>query len=378
MSTRKNIWKAAVRLLICLVLLGWICHAIFLNEGRLAAQQHGDPWDQLSRWDQWKSGWAHGPPELWRNLTLIPPQYFALSFLLMGVTLALGVVRWQMVLRVHGLKLSWGRAGEISFVAHFFNSFLLGSTGGDLMKAYYAARETHHKKTEAVVTVFVDRLLGLWAMLLFAALMMLPNAALLFEHWRLRMLALFILAMLAGCTVVLGLAFWGGVSRHWTGARDWLRRLPKGEWLEQLLEACRQFGREPYFVSRTLGISMLLNALCVVQVLVLSWGLHLNISPVALGVIVPMIICISALPITPSGLGVRENLFVIMLAVPAIQVPDTKALSLSLLAYACSLLWSLAGGVVYSMFKERHHLREAELEKEENGARVLESAERQG
>ena len=44
-------------------------------------------------------------------------------------------------------------------------------------EAYYAARETHHKKTEAVVTVFVDRLIGLWAMLLFASLMILPNGS---------------------------------------------------------------------------------------------------------------------------------------------------------------------------------------------------------
>ena len=47
--------------------------------------------------------------------------------------------------------------------AQFFNAFLLGSTGGDLLKAYYAARETHHKKTEAVVTVFVDRIIGLFS-----------------------------------------------------------------------------------------------------------------------------------------------------------------------------------------------------------------------
>jgi hypothetical protein len=65
--------------------------------------------------------------------------------------------RWRM-----GAAGAWARsaveplAAEISLVAHFFNSFLLGSTGGDLMKAYYAARETHHKKTEAVMTVFAD------------------------------------------------------------------------------------------------------------------------------------------------------------------------------------------------------------------------------
>src|SRR5258707_14181593 len=110
--------------------------------------------------------------DMWQTVSIVEPRAFVLSVLLMGSALALGIVRWRIVLRVHGLDLSWGRATEISLVAHFFNSFLLGSTGGDLMKAYYAARETHQKKTEAVVTVFGDRLIGLWAVLLFGCLMM--------------------------------------------------------------------------------------------------------------------------------------------------------------------------------------------------------------
>src|SRR4030095_10119266 len=120
---------------------------------------------------------------------------------LMAGTLFLGIVRWRMVLAVQGLALPFRRAAEISFVPHFYNSFLLASSGGDLMKAYYAAREAHHKKTEAVVTVFVDRLVGLWAMLLFACLMMLPNLSLLFQHAKLRSVALIILLMSAGGTV---------------------------------------------------------------------------------------------------------------------------------------------------------------------------------
>src|SRR5262249_9373368 len=157
---------------------------------------------------------------------------------------------------------------EISFVAHFFNSFLLGSTGGGLVKAYFAARGKHHKKTEAVGTGFVGRVVGLWAVLLVAGLVMLAqsNLAVLFVHSHSRSLAALILAMLATCSGVVAVAFWGGVSRGWSGAREWLRRLPKGEWLERSLESCRTFGRERLFVSRTLGFSMVLNAVCVLQV----------------------------------------------------------------------------------------------------------------
>ena len=361
MSTTRKIWNLAWRLSICLLLLLWIFHSIFVNEARMAARDHGLPWDELSRIQKWQHGWVQGPPQLWENVTQVPFWTFFVSFLLVGVILALGVIRWRMVLRVHGLALPFSRAVEISLVAHFFNSFFLGSTGGDLMKAYYAARETHHKKTQAVVTVFVDRLVGLWAMLLFAGGMMLLNLKLLTSDQMLRVPVLIVLAMLLGCTALVALAFYGGVSRRWSGAREWLRRLPKGEWLEQLLEACREFGRERFFVSRAMAISMLLNTVTVFQFMVLASGLGIRIAPIHLFVIVPTIICIASLPITPSGLGVRENLFVIMLAAAPIHVHATPALSLSLLAYAGTLVWSVIGGIVYLLFKERHHLKEEEL-----------------
>jgi hypothetical protein len=47
-----------------------------------------------------------------------------------------------------------------------------------------------------------------------------------------------------------------------------------------------------------------------------------------------------------------------MLAVPEIHVAKTTALSLSLLAYAGSLFWSLAGGIVYLSLKKKEHLEE--------------------
>lgn len=340
------------------MLLVWVCHSIFTGEGRLALERQGQSWDGLSRRAQWHAAWTHGPVELWRVLSLIDPGHGALSLGFMGATIAVGMIRWRLVMQVHGLELSLGRAAEISLVAHFFNSFLLGSTGGDLMKAVYAARETRHLKTEAVVTVLVDRLLGLLAMLTFAALMMLPNLSLLAAHRRLAALAGITLALLGGGLAFAAVSFWGGVSRRWPRARAWLRRLPKSDVLERSLDACRRFGQHPRCLVQAFALSMLLNALCVGQVWTLSRGLGLGIGLTKLLVIVPVIICISALPVTPSGLGVRENMYVWMLAVPGISVAATQALSLSLLAYAGSLAWSLAGGAVYVTFRQRHHLAE--------------------
>ncbi|HAM70032.1 MAG TPA: hypothetical protein DCM86_00120 [Verrucomicrobiales bacterium] len=348
--------RLAARLGICGLLMAWIFHAIFMFE----ALQVADPaeWAGLSRTARWEFAWTHGPIQLASMLSHVNGGALLGSFLLMGLILLAGVARWRRVLAAGGLPLSWSRAIEISLVAHFFNSFLLGSAGGDVLRAIYAARETHHRKTEAVVTVFVDRILGLWALLLLGCGMMLPNLPLIRAHPQLQLLCLVVLGMTVACTGVVWAALRGGVTRGWGGARGLLRRFPKGPALERSLDACREFGRSPGFAPRVVGLSMVLNALCILQVQVLAWGLGMPLAPVLTALLVPVITAIIAIPVTPSGLGIRENLFVYLLCTPVVGINATSALSLSLLAYAGSLAWSLVGGVVYLTFRRRHHLSE--------------------
>lgn len=379
------------------MLLLWIVHSIFVNEARQRAGQGqlvdrgtNVVWNaaqQPPRMEQWRLGWTHGPPALWKTLHSVNVGALTLSIALMGATLIIGITRWRMVLNVHGLRLPFARAAEISLAAHFFNTFLLGTAGGDVMKAYYAARETHHKKTEAVVTVFVDRVIGLWSMLVFATMMIIPNYHL-FERTGLRrelkrlfssptdalrglsgivwnepyvFAAAILLVMTTVGSGFMFLAFRGGVSRKWSGARLWLRRLPKGEQIERSLDSCREVGKQRGFLMRVVFLSMVLNFLCVLQFLVLARGLQMNVSLLSLCLIVPTVICVAALPITPSGLGLRENVIVQLLAASTIGADPTDALSLSLLAWAGSAFWGTIGGIVYALFKQKHHLAQAEL-----------------
>jgi len=359
-KTGPPILKQLLQIAICGILLVWIFQAIFWKEGQEAweREQRKPAWRELTRSQRLEVSWSHGPREVWRSLSQVRADAFALSLVWMGAILLLGVARWRQVLRVHGIELSLTRALEISLVAHFFNSFLLGAAGGDLMKAYYAARESHHKKAEAVGTVLVDRILGLFALLLFTLVAMAANLPLLQADPLFMKLAWVILAMGVGCSGVLLVALRGGISAGLPQARAWLRRLPKGEFLERLRESLKPFGRDPAFLAKNISLSLLLCAVCVLQVQTLAWGLDLEISLRHLFAIVPMITCMVVIPLTPSGLGVRENLFVLMLAVPLIGVAHTSALSLSLLCTAGSLCWSLVGGAIYAGLKTRHHLGE--------------------
>ena len=79
-------------------------------------------------------------------------------------------IRLVCMLGVQQVKLSLWNAIKLTFAGNFFNFALPGTTGGDLIKAYYITRFTH-RKTEAVATVFLDRAVGLLGLVLLAGVM---------------------------------------------------------------------------------------------------------------------------------------------------------------------------------------------------------------
>jgi uncharacterized protein (TIRG00374 family) len=361
-SAARKVWRIGWRVGICALLLAWIFQIIFYNEGRVAFQANGQNWGALTRWDRLRISWQYGPSGLLETLTSIDLKYLLLSIFLMGALLFVSMLRWQVILKVHGLAMPLLRTTEISLIAHFFNSFLLGSVGGDLLKAYYVARETHHKKTEAVVTVLADRVVGLFSMLLLACILIIPNLTLLFSTPRLKTVVWLILAMTLACAGFIVVSFWGGVSKTIPQARVLLRKLPKGEMIERAIDAFREFGRDRTFFLRVLPVALCANVICILHFLALLRGFHLSVPIIPLSAIVLIVTCISTLPITPSGLGVRENLYVWMLAVPGLNIPPAEALLVSLVGYGTSLFWSAIGGFVYLLQREKEHLEEIATE----------------
>lgn len=365
-------WASWIRFGTAALLLLVIFHVIFCNEAQLHLASTGGDWAALSKWDQRQMAWAVGPRELWQTARRLDAGSLVLALGLCGLPVMLGGLRWRLALRVQGLDLSLGEITRISFVAHFFNAFLLGSTGGDVVKAWYAARMTHHKRAEAALTVVVDRVLGTLALLVFAALMIplawhatAPDP--LFLHYRrYQAVALLVLGMALVAATLLGTAFYTGLFGGGSAFGRFFRRLPQGAGLVRALVACRLFGHHRGYLSGAAGYSLLINLSLVGTFLMLALGLRLEVPVAVLWFVVPAVVCVAALPITPSGLGVRENLFVSLLAVAAFPgVRPGEALALSLLGYTANLVWSAVGGLVYLFLPGRSAL--AHLDEPGNG-----------
>ena len=74
-------------------------------------------------------------------------------------------VRWWILLKVQQIHLSISRVAGLFLIGMFYNQFLPGGTGGDIMKSYLLLKETPGKATGALLAVVFDRMVGLVALI---------------------------------------------------------------------------------------------------------------------------------------------------------------------------------------------------------------------
>jgi len=94
---------------------------------------------------------------------------FLLAFVIAATGLLITFLRWHLLVRAVGLPFSVYNAIRLGLVGYYYNTFLPTSVGGDVLKAYFIARE-QGRRTVAIATVIVDRVIGLWALVWFVAL----------------------------------------------------------------------------------------------------------------------------------------------------------------------------------------------------------------
>jgi uncharacterized protein (TIRG00374 family) len=291
--------------------------------------------------------WNVGPPELGDVFRRVNLWWFALGIACMGLVCYFGIVRWQWILRVQGLDIRFWRATSIFFIGMFFNAFMLGSTGGDVIKAVYVAHETHHKKAEAVATVVVDRVIGLLVLFVIALVMMAFNYARVFDDVRLRSFAIITLVVVVATVGGTALTFWRGFPDKFFGLRGWLQRLPKYDTLCRMVEACRMYASHPVVLGKTTLITVGVHVFSMLSIVCVGKGLGIitDNGMVDYFLYLPIINSVTAIPITISGFGVREGMYVKMFS--QVGVASSAALALSLLGYIAGLFWSLVGANFY-------------------------------
>ncbi|MBN2301968.1 MAG: flippase-like domain-containing protein [Lentisphaerae bacterium] len=270
------------------------------------------------------------------------------GLMLFMICLVFVTYRWMLLLRAQGLRLSFPRAFALYFIGHFFNSFLFGTTGGDMVKAVYAAREMPAKRTEAVSTVFIDRIIGLLILVALSSVIMATRFRFFMSYQETKIAFLLNIGLLAGFVVGLFAAFRQNLFERWPLFRRLKENTAVGNIIAKVYNACHVCLLHPAILLKAAVFSILNQFTLVLSCICFGLALEIKLPFLDSITIYPIINAFAAVPLTPGGLGTRELAAKHLLGV--LNVPDTRAVFLAWLIYGNILFWSLVGGVIYLVY----------------------------
>jgi glycosyltransferase 2 family protein len=96
-----------------------------------------------------------------KNNTLL--NLFLLILILL--TLLLGALRWFLILRYSKINIKFIQVFKIIYICGFFNNFMFGNIGGDVLRIYYATNLSTKNKVKNGFTILLDRFFGLIGLL---------------------------------------------------------------------------------------------------------------------------------------------------------------------------------------------------------------------
>ncbi|RMG02035.1 MAG: UPF0104 family protein [Nitrospirae bacterium] len=272
------------------------------------------------------------------TLSSINPLFFLSSSVLYILSIVVSSIRWKLLLVVDddadtGFSgLTTFRLFKLYMIGSFFNNVLPGVIGGDAFRIYYLYKDTGRAHL-SIGSVFGDRYTG-FAGLLLLGVIVLPLGMRFEGVGEVGM----ILPVALVVFVVGSLLFvWFRIGRGFRTVGLFY------EYFSSLL-------RNVKLLFETIGISLLIQIFGIVSVYFISWGLGCRIGLIDLCIILPIVIMITTIPVSISGLGIREGAFVFLLG--KIGVAPEVATSISLAWFFSYAVGSLPGLFYYMRWRK--------------------------
>jgi uncharacterized protein (TIRG00374 family) len=278
-------------------------------------------------------------------------QHWPVAVVALGCVFgAVCLVSWRLCLLMQpqALHLSFSASLRLTLIGLFFNTCLPGATGGDIVRIYYAAKDNPGRRIEIVTIFLLDRVAGMFGILLLPLLLLPFFAQALASQPILQTL---LWATAVGLSIVI-IGMGCAMSARICESRvvsQLLQQIPRGQYLARVLATCQTAGSHPgslgvsLIVSLGVHVSMTLATLLIVQVT------HPEGVSLLMALLIPLGFVANALPLTPGGLGVGEAAFDQLFQLVGFSGGAVALLGWRLLM----LLIGLPGLVVY-IFAKQH------------------------
>jgi glycosyltransferase 2 family protein len=248
------------------------------------------------------------------------------------VSQGVAALRWRLVLGENVLP--WSYLLRLYVIGSFFGLFLPTSVGGDAVRALAAIRASK-KPGRAAASVLIDRGFGVLATLGFGVigLLLAPSSARVVlgngVGWRRP-------GMLAISIIVVAIGVLLSMYRRSRRARTlW----------QDGLGTLRDLARSPSRLGRVILLAVITQGMVVFLWYILARGMGFELPALTFLWAVPVVSLSVLLPVTFAGLGVREGVWLLLLADTGIAPADI--LAFSLLYFGCNLLVGIIGGLLF-------------------------------
>jgi glycosyltransferase 2 family protein len=262
----------------------------------------------------------------------------------------LTVLRWHYLLRAQSIFPKRRRTLELSFLGFFFNMTLPGAVSGDAVKAYYIGKDFPGKGANAFSSVLIDRVIGVSGMLVLSAAALIISSRVnwggaLSENIRMAVI-------LTGISVLVFYAYLFLIRDHQDPLLktfDFLeKKFSKTGSFKRIYEGIRIYRAHPKTVFSSVLFTLLIQSMNVLAFIYYAHALgQPHLSALAVFIIVPLGMIISAIPILPAGIGTGHAAFLALFHL----IGSTKGADLFNIFLVFQFLTGMIGGLVYLRFK---------------------------
>jgi glycosyltransferase 2 family protein len=275
-----------------------------------------------------------------------------LAVILYGVVLSFGIYRWRILLEVQGIHLRAWDLIKLTMVGQFFNITIPGAVSGDIIKMVYVRDHAPGRTAEAVLTIMLDRIVGILGLFVVAAIAVIASLGYLADaDTKVRIGAYIVGAgSIGGIIAVFAVQFREALQRlpGVQGLIDFgARILPGGisATIGRLVQALDLYRERRGTIVLALALSIGVHALLACSIAAIGNGVHepnLGFRDYFLATQVAN--AVGAIPVTPGGFGTRDATLAFFFS----QAGAGAKASIVPIFYTCVVaFYSLLGGVFF-------------------------------
>jgi len=262
---------------------------------------------------------------------------FAFSLHLIGIIVS--VIRWDILVKAAGINKSFKNLFILYWISLFYNVFLPSSIGGDFVRIYDLSKYSGNLNG-SIASVVMDRLLGLIILLLIAVVAVFAGIHLIYSQW----LAWLVILFFVGFTFLLGLLLLPDLRKALSVLIPGKLREVIAKKTTQILNTFALYRTNPKVLIVSFLWSVVLQLNVIFYFYLIGNSLNINMHFLYYCIAIPIIQVITLIPISISGLGIREITAIALFM--QFTISAEKAFSLSILGFILAVIFNSIGGLL--------------------------------